>query len=79
MITLSAIRGMAWLGSIMNKCKHNIPKGYLCDKCHGLYQPKKDYFDGRAEMKQEIIDIIRPCLVRDVTLQKIIHAIEELK
>ena len=61
------------------KCVHNIPKGYLCDKCHGLHNPKKDYFDGRAEMKQEIIDIIRPCLARDVTLQKIITAIEELK
>ena len=37
------------------------------------------YQQGRTDMKQEIIDIIRPCLARDVTLQKIIAAIEELK
>ena len=50
-----------------------------CEQC----TEKKSFYDGieqgRADMKQEIIDIIRPCLSRDVTLQKIITVIEELK
>ena len=37
------------------------------------------YQQGRSDMRQEIIDIIRPCLARDFSLQKIIRAIEEMK
>jgi len=37
------------------------------------------YNEGNEARRKEILDIIRPCLVRDNTLQKLIRQIEELK
>ena len=47
---------------------------------HCVETIKRDcYQHGREDMRDDIIDMIRPCLPRDASLQKIIKAIEGLE
>jgi hypothetical protein len=56
-------------------------KTLLVEKMANAYRTGKatGKIEGRAEMKEEIIEMIQPCLSRDPTLQKLIIEIEELK
>ena len=49
-----------------------IPSNELSEKVDHAHK------EGRASMKKEIIEIIRPLLARDCTLQKLVARIEEM-
>lgn len=43
------------------------------------YNQHKHYQRGRNDFKREVLDIIRPTLQRDPTMQKLMKAIEEME